>query len=337
MQPGALQLLWIDLLAPAQRAAIGSIGVCSRNGGTPLQPLFTSVLRNALFVQQPHLTVHAPVPSHAWAEVVHCPLRAPPSERVRSGFRYAPMWMYVVPGAGVSVNVGRTFVVGSFADAEMVLKFLFPGPASLHVDSLSCDRVTSRRTGMLGAVAKLLTDSQERERQRLRGRLSNLLRQQGVLGPGDGNRQQLDAFLGSLDSLQIVNHFEFYAHTALHELVMLRQSECQRLSHAMEGLMCGAFPALRNCSADDPALQRMDAGCGPIAGNQWNAAMGRSESLAQLLGRQPKLDCSFSPGCYTEARDARRGRVRCPQGLLKGWPVTQPEAQPWARPRAVQH
>ena len=175
----AIQLLWIDLLAPAQRAAIGSVGVCSRRGGTPLQPLFTSVLRNALFVQQPHLTVHAPVPSYAWAEVVHCPLRPHAREQANFGFRYAPMWMYVASGAGVSVNVGRTFVAGSFAEAEMVLKFLFPGPASLHLDSLSCDTVTSRRTGMLGAFAKL-TDSQAQQRQELRDKLSDLLRQQGL-------------------------------------------------------------------------------------------------------------------------------------------------------------
>ena len=125
-----------------------------------------------------------------------------------------------------------------------------------------------------------------------------------------------------MDSLQIVNHIEFYAHTALHELVMLRQTECQRLSHSMEGLMCGAFPALRNCSADDEALQRMDAGCGPTAGNQWNAAMRYSKPLAELLGRQPKPDCTRSAGCYTEALDPKRGRVWCPQGLLKGWPVS---------------
>jgi len=152
-------------------------------------------------------------------------------------------------------------------------------------------------------------------------KLSDLLRQRGVLGRGDGDRQ-LDGFLGKLDSLQIVNHIEFYAHTALHELVMLRQTECQRLSHSMEGLMCGAFPALRNCSADDEALQRMDAGCGPTAGNQWNAAMRYSKPLAELLGREPKPDCTRSAGCYTEALDPKRGRVWCPQGLLKGWPVS---------------
>ena len=44
--------------------------------------------------------------------------------------------------------------------------------------------------------------------------------------------------------------------------------------------------------------------------------VGRSKSLAQLLGRQLKWDCSFSPGCYTEALDARRGRVRCPQAAF---------------------
>ena len=317
----ALQLLWIDLLAPLQRATIGSIGVCSRAGGTPLQPLFTSVLRNALFVQQPHLVVHAPVPSYAWAEVVHCPLSAGPHERITPGFRYAPMWMYVASGAGVSVNVGRTFTVGSFFEAEMVLRVLFPIPASaLHLHSLSCDTVRSRRTGMLGAFAASaktkFTDSQAQEHQELRGNLSALLRQQGVLGRGDGDRQ-LDVFLGKLDSLQIVNHIEFYAHTALHELVMLRQAECQRLSHSMEGLMCGAFPVLRNCSADDEALRRMNTGCGPIEGVQWNAAMRYSDSLTKLLGREPKpTHCRLSAGCYTEALDPNHGRMWCPQGLL---------------------
>ena len=60
--------------------------------------------------------------------------------------------------------------------------------------------------------------------------------------------------------------------------------------------MCGAFPALRNCSADDEALQRMDAGCGPIAGNQWNAAIRYSKPLEMLLGREPKPDCIRSAG-----------------------------------------
>ena len=121
--------------------------------------------------------------------------------------------------------------------------------------------------------------------------------------------------------LHMVSHRNVLPHRAVGGRSM-RSNPCQRLSHSMEGLMCGAFPALRNCSADDEALQRMDAGCGPTAGNQWNAAMRYSKPLAELLGREPKPDCTRSAGCYTEALDPKRGRVWCPQGLLKGWPVS---------------
>ena len=67
----------------------------------------------------------------------------------------------------------------------------------------------------------------------------------------------------------------------------------------------------------------MDAGCGPIDGNQWNAAMRPSASLRKLLGREPMPKCERSAGCYTEAQGPERGRVWCPQGLLRRrWPVS---------------
>jgi len=314
----ALKVVWIDLLGPAQRASIRKIGVCSRAGGTPLQPLFASVLRNALWVHQPGLIAHVPLPSYAWAEVIHCPLRAGPTEDAH-WWRYAPMWTYVAPGSGVSFNVGRTLVVRSFAEASVVLQYLFPGTASLGVDALPCGSA-ARRTGWLGSAARSAATAHTANRPQPRQLLQLLDRRLGR----DAGERQLDAFLSELDSLQIVEHTEWYAHTPLHELLLLRQAECQRLTPSMEGLMCGALPALRNCTNGDDALRRVHAGCGPTATDQWNANWRSSKPLTQLIGpgRLPK--CYQSLGCFTEASEAGgpgQGHVWCPRGIHRGWPI----------------
>ena len=61
------------------------------------------------------------------------------------------MWAYVAPGSGVSVNVGRTLVVRLFAEAEAILRYLFPGTASSHIDGLPCNTTATRREGRLGS------------------------------------------------------------------------------------------------------------------------------------------------------------------------------------------
>ena len=128
-----------------------------------------------------------------------------------------------------------------------------------------------------------------------------------------------------MDSFQIVAHTEFYAHTAHHELVLLRQAECQRLTPFTHGLMCGATPALRNCTDDDEALRRMDVGCGPIAEDQWNAGWRYSEPLEKLnIGPGPNSvrfpACHVdSSGCYAEANGTARSIVWCPHDLHRRW------------------
>ena len=145
--------------------------------------------------------------------------------------------------------------------------------------------------------------------------------------PSTGDRtssgeSKLDVLLGELDSIQIISHTEWYAHTPHHELVMLRQTECQRLTNSMQGLMCGASPALRSCTDDDRALQRLNEGCGPIAEDQWNADWRYSEPLQRLIGAGPLPQCYDSLGCYAET-EGRQGQVWCPRDLRRGWRVSR--------------
>ena len=94
--------------------------------------------------------------------------------------------------------------------------------------------------------------------------------------------------LDLLDSIQLVNHTEHFAHTPLHELILLRQAECQPLDARLPGVMCGRSPYLTPCTPDDAALQRMAEAC----------TGGAARSPLRGL-KLPYAECRSSDGCFS--------------------------------------
>ena len=74
----------------------------------------------------------AAVPSGAWVEVTHCPNRRATVERRKREimplmrWKHRPMWFYVAPGSGVSLNLGKTVLIPLF----------LPGQLEVAADSL---------------------------------------------------------------------------------------------------------------------------------------------------------------------------------------------------------
>ncbi len=117
-----LRLLWPTLLPSAALDAVASVGVCKWESKPPLQPFYTvhDIYANpneALWVH-PTAASH-PAPNHSWVEVTHC--ARPASSKPSSRWKDAVMWLYVAPGSAVSVNVGRTLVLG-YAELAALLE-----------------------------------------------------------------------------------------------------------------------------------------------------------------------------------------------------------------------
>jgi hypothetical protein len=94
----SLILLWVPLLSTP---AINKMGVVCNGRQTQEKPLFVASFfaqSAAIWAVQPSLP---PLANNTWVEVVHCE---------RRGWK-GPMWLFVSPGSGVSVNTGRTWVV----------------------------------------------------------------------------------------------------------------------------------------------------------------------------------------------------------------------------------
>ena len=149
---GTLRLVWLSLLAdtsPEALAAVKAMGVCRYEPRPPRQPFYSHIDRDAgnpldaMWVHQPRLPF---AQNNSWVEIVHCP--KPPGKNER-GLRwmYLPMWGYVAPGSGVSVNVGRTRVMPTFDALVHVLHKIFPGRLS------PADR---NATGCAGEAAHVL-------------------------------------------------------------------------------------------------------------------------------------------------------------------------------------
>ena len=255
---GKLRVIWTSLLPAEAMDNLARHGICTGYGALPECPFFASIGAGrapdpsaAVWLHLPTVIEHPPVPSHGWAEVTHCPITGPTGSD--QGWKLGPMWLYVAPGSGVSINVGRTHVVRSYGEAVPLLALAHPGrfPGCNNASG----RGLSRRTLHRGVNVSLL------------------------------------------DSIQIVNHKEYFSQEPKHELVMLHLSECSILRAHTPGLQCGRWPMLTPCSPDSEAL-RLVTDCGSVP---------RQSPAGQLRARA-KLCVSSS--CYADGDD-----LLCPQNF----------------------
>lgn len=277
----ALRIVWLQLLPPAFVSAVAtSTGFCKASPMPPLRPFFLSMdvtanPQDALWVHAPHAT---PIPSHQWTEVTHCPQRLH-SDPGGAAWKAMPMWLYVAPGSGVSINVGRTLALESFAEAAHVLARAFSGKLAGHASILprACSdefafapphfegRGLPWRQGGPTAVTQHIL-------RRAIARLDRLN-------------------LSGLDSIQILQHQEYFSREPRHELVFLRRSECQTLRPSWTEIKCGRAPWLRTCSQEDAALRRLST-CG---------RQSLSAALKRLVGPRTNSICK-NTSCFADGR-----------------------------------
>lgn len=175
------------------------------------------------------------VPSHGWAEVTHSPLKHDPL------WSSGPMWLFVTPGSGISVNVGRTLVVGSYGEAYQLIQ---------------CSLLPLR-----GAIQQQPQGVREDCK-----RHHHHPPKHDHASPLPTWVSSPDEFWRSYDSLQVLTHQEYYSNEPRHELILLHRNETDALTSRMEGLMCGRWPYLAPCDKKSDVLRLMHLGRAAISG-----------------------------------------------------------------------
>ena len=157
-----LRIVWLSLLPANAIAWLSQIGVCGFSTIPPLIPFFSAPDAVGGGNQMDAVWIHNDAlvegfPNNSWVEVTHCAqnLSVPPKVLAmcdeheaakarnasvrpltqRSAFscgmsrapgkwqwRAGNMWFFVAPGSGVSINIGRTRVFESFAQAQRFLE-----------------------------------------------------------------------------------------------------------------------------------------------------------------------------------------------------------------------
>lgn len=256
----------------------------------------------------------APLRNHSWVEVTHCAARARRGPR----WKLCPMWLYVAPGSGVSMNIGRSLVLSSYWEAVGVLAALFPGNLSAQGCAACAPPLSSPP---IAAAA----------------------------GHGRGHRRsaplpRID--LTGVDTIQILQHMEYFSRTSRHEIVWLHRQECSPLLPSLqrghgrplrslndaergsipllgahgrplsgeagasapvdEGagtVRCGRYPHLASCTADSPGLRAMSE-CRSYARRPFSPAVWREVAPHSRFDGRSR--CSSSP-CYTALTPASGG------------------------------
>ena len=280
-----LRVVWLSLLPPA---ALDGMVACSQNPNPPLRPFFRPIGRAAghhmatqpmhsVWIHQPG--PHEPVASHGWIEVTHCASRG--WGMMGPAWMLSGMWLYAAPGSGVSINVGRTMAFQSYEKASHFLANIFCEPPDCTLNLTRCPptlQPMQRRGPGLGWQI-----------------VPNV---GGVTRRSKGVHEALPA---DLDSIQIIDHYEYYSHEPRHEIVMLHRPECSSLRD-LPGLMCGLHPHLFPCPPDGAAITRVST-CGSLG-----ASSPAGKQLVARLHRKPGR-CQ-STHCYV----GNDSHTYCPRG-----------------------
>ena len=151
-----LRVVWLDLLPKRSLRRLSQVGMCKWEAKPPFQPFY--------FVQDMHagpvdamwlsrFPPEVPLASHTWVEVAHCPNRRATSGRRRlerqplMNWKFRPMWFYLAPGSGVSINLGRTVAVRSYDAAVWLLRRMFPRSVPPNISCAQLSTLARRTAG----------------------------------------------------------------------------------------------------------------------------------------------------------------------------------------------
>lgn len=226
-----LSLLGDDALRWLSRAG----GICHLHAHHLLMPFYAPInpkfdYADAVWVQQSmYVSRNRAAPNHSWVEVTHCGSESASPSNSTAGRPWSAgaAWFYAAPGSGLSINVGRTKVLG-FRDAVALLTRLV-----LYASACGADGSVFWGTEAKGNRTKR------------------------TVGPlrWDEPCPSVPAEL-QLDSIQVTGHHEFFSAERRHEIVMLRMANCGSMrTWAAHGVVrCGRHPWLSRCSDDSPVV-----------------------------------------------------------------------------------
>ena len=291
-----LRVVWLSLLPQEALLFISKVGICKMTPMAPERPFFVGIgiignTKDLLWISQRRAS---PVPSYGWVEILHCSIDAP---RVQSpwapGWKQSPLWMFVAPGSGISVNVGRTYVARDYEEAANLLSRAFtddavqsscPGNHTFPVHDHAASDGWEWYAPLVPHRGSLR--SRLRRKNAAARTLARLAQNSSIsvdlLPKIEDRAASVD--ISQLDSIQILRHNEYFSTEERHEIVMLRYRECARLRRSM--VKCGRPPRLFACSSK--TLHRVNS-CGA-----WDKVWSEKH-LRQNLGLPYR--CSVS-SCY---------------------------------------
>jgi len=241
----SLRIVYLDLLSQDSLHRIRSAGGICRGHNTHTQryalPPFYSGMHahadpvNSMWIRRTHTStrtyVRKVVPDDEFVEVIHgaTPKAGAvhnPSQSLSVSIN-GPAFYYVAPGSGVSINIGRTLVLG-WRDAVRYLVHTFEN-------------------------VRLRCASDRRRYYQYRANATSPWSKSYWLSAGQPLPRTVVA--ADVDSIQVTGHREQFSAEVRHEIVLLRQWECAHIATTpRDVLKCGRSPLLFNCS--EAALRR---------------------------------------------------------------------------------
>ena len=285
-----LRLIWLDLLPRKSLELLSQVGMCKWEAKPPLQPFYFLQDMQSNPVDSMWLSrapARTPLPSNTWVEVTHCPNERATKERRKveamplMRWKHQPMWFYVAPGSGVSINLGRSVAVRTYETAVWLLRRIFPG--RMREGGITCDEL-----GLLDRQVGGVKPDLRAPQVNVSGETPMYNIEQVVRG---------DIDVGSIDTIQILAHMEYFSREIKYEVLDLRWNECAKLSAASARVRCGRFPDFA-CEDRAASIGRM-AKCETFNGRLFGKRVGKSIRQLSRFGKSP---CSSSPCFVADGR-----------------------------------
>ena len=169
------------------------------------------------------------------------------------------MWLYVAEGSGVSLNVGRSVAVSSYWEAVNMLERYFPGNTSAARCGCGGEREAAK-SGRATMAATARRPARATSGAELGSPSPQISPPGGQIGaPKLARREEFDlgAISPDIDTIQILQHQEYFSRESRHEIISLAHRECAALHPGTPRVMCGREPFLRRCDPSSRPLLAM--------------------------------------------------------------------------------
>lgn len=307
----SLRVLWPSLLSPVARAGLrghvhcnsssAEITLASTHSYLFIEDLAQNFLNGAALWLRHPLAAPARAPmaaDHEWVEATHCFYFHAREHTSRS----SPMWFFAAPGAGISINVGRTLVVREADYGAAVVRALHRSLRASH----KLARPVRRK--LLGGPVK-----NAEGRRAVEEILGPLIRAMGA------------AFAPPYDSVQLEQTAQASCSwEQFVEIVVLgwgkELSYLPSYLNQTAHMRCGRHPHLRPCALSDAAVRVH----GPVCARGVPTAF-RSEIHCPAKTSRQKKPTYWDPWLEADSAEVEAKRLLAAMpGLAEPSPVVSP-------------